>query len=168
MTHQLFGVLARRKHLATPGYALHPSGIWDITLSEIFTLECDWRSRICTWRHGAQLIPVRKQHLSRDDKRSFAKGLTPARPSAYGRLFYEVMKCHACNTNQRDYQVAEDFGICLACFCPCDLELMRMGSGFGVVVPSSEECTPSNLTELCKVNEVHMKCVELICSLKIH
>ena len=43
-----------------------------------------------------------------------------------------------------------------------------MGSGFGVVVPSSEECTPSNLTELCKVNEVHMKCVELICSLKEH
>ena len=80
MTHQLFGVLAHRKHLATPGYALHPSGIWDITLSEIFTLECDWRSRICTWRHGAQLIPVRKQHLSRDVERSFAKGLTPARP----------------------------------------------------------------------------------------
>ena len=25
------------------------------------------------------------------------------------------------------------------------------GSGFGVVVPSSEECTPSNLNELCKV-----------------
>ena len=44
-----------------------------------------------------------------------------------------------------------------------------MGSGFGVVVPSSEECTPSNLIELCKVNEVHMKCVELIiCSLKMH
>ena len=42
------------------------------------------------------------------------------------------------------------------------------GSGFGVVVPSSEECTPSNLTELCKVNEAHMKCVELICSLKMH
>ena len=46
MTHQLFGVLAHRKQeLATPGYALQPSGIWDITLSEIFTLECDWRSR---------------------------------------------------------------------------------------------------------------------------
>ena len=62
----------------------------------------------------------------------------------------------------KHYQVVEDFWICLACFYPCILMLMWMGSGFGVVVPSSEECTP------CKVNEVHMECVELICSLKMH
>ena len=44
------------------------------------------------------------------------------------------------------------------------------GSGFGVVVPSSEECTPSNLTELCARSTkfiwntlnwfVHWKCTE--------
>ena len=33
-------------------------GIGDISLSEIFLLKFDWRSRIYTWRHRVQPIPV--------------------------------------------------------------------------------------------------------------
>ena len=57
--HQFFRDLARQKQQeATSGYALHPSDIWDIILSEELRLEVDWRSRICTWWHRIQLMQL--------------------------------------------------------------------------------------------------------------
>ena len=95
-----------------------------ISLCPIFTLECDWKSRNCTWRHGAQLIPCAQAALVKRRWTQFCQGADTGKATRINEA--------------KHYQVVEDFWICLACFCPCDLELMRMGSGFGVVVPSSE------------------------------
>ena len=148
MTYQLFGVLAHRKQeLATPAICTAP--FWYLGYHFVQNLH--------TW-----------VWLEMKDLR--LEAWAPANSCAQAALVKRrwTQFCQGADTGKatrineaKHYQVVEDFWICLACFCTCDLELMWTGSGFGVVVPSSEHPFKFNWTLQGQRSSYEMRGIDL-------